>query len=131
MTPLDNNPFILQGWKLFEEKNGQPRTLVHGLQNRSRMIELNVWLKKAPGTPGFCFFPTFIAAKKYLPRFTARANKLQLARVYLLNTSVSTWYHHADMFSLDENDWYGRIPGEVLCTSQWPENLMALTTPSL
>ena len=74
----------MKAYKLFEKKNGLPRTLVHGLPQdgqRSRALPLDTWLEAEAGTPGFNLFSTREAALEYLPRFTVRAPQLVLCEV--------------------------------------------------
>jgi hypothetical protein len=79
------NGGFTQGWKLFEAKDGLPRSLVHSLLiedgKRSRIYKLGTAIKKEPGTPGFNFFQTKEEALRYLPRFRKRASRLVLCSI--------------------------------------------------
>jgi len=75
------------GFKLFEDKGGMPRSLVHGLPDdrgkRSRVYPLNIWLNAEEGTPGFNCFTNPQDLLDYLPRFKVRAPSLYACRVLL------------------------------------------------
>lgn len=98
------------GWKFFEERNGMPRTLVHGMPRdgkRSRMYDLDLWLECESGTPGFNFFKDKRLAIAYLPRFRVRAKDLVLCEV-----ETSDVYHK-------EGSSYYLAKNMIIGTTAW------------
>lgn len=104
------------GYKFFELKDGNPRSLVHGMLQdgkRSRMYPVGTFVKKEPGTPGFNLFLTKEAALNYLPRFRVRKDRLVLCRVsYALEgLTQSKNYALAQEIMIFTKDWRNALLG--------------------
>jgi hypothetical protein len=107
------------GYKLFEERRGEPCTLVHGMpsgffrEQRSRIFELGKWVEKEPDTPGFNFFLDFEILKLYLPRFKVRAPRLFMCSIYVDNVThkLNSNYYLAEKIFIKPSSWRNRIQG--------------------
>jgi len=103
-------------YKLFEEKYGMPRSLVHGMPTedggRSRMFPLDEWLDSEPGKPGFNCFEDPRALINYYPRFRVRANRLRACRVHVSIPNVPSIgdnYQKYYKMIIYQDDWRNRI----------------------
>jgi hypothetical protein len=119
------------GFKLFEEKNSEPRSLVHGMPDnqgkRSRIYPLNIWLRSEEGTPGFNCFTHPQALLDYLPRFKVRASSLYACRVMLKNPvpSTSPNYRMFKEMCISSYDWNNAIvPADVDYYEEYTERLI-------
>lgn len=84
------------GWKIFEVKNGQPRSLVHTFAHnnqRTRIFPVGDWVYADPNTKGFNFFLSEEAALRYLPRFRVRAPQLVICPIVLWKPIVHRSYY--------------------------------------
>lgn len=115
---------ICTAYKLFEEKDGMPRSLVHGMPTedgrRSRMFPLDEWLDSEPGKPGFNCFKDPRALIKYYPRFRVRAPKLVACRVQVSIPNVPRIgdnYQKYYKMIINKYDWDERIVPHNLYTN--------------
>jgi hypothetical protein len=109
------------GYKLFENKGGRPKTLVHTLHipgvGRTRLLPLSAAIEKDPGTKGFNFFLSLDAAIHYLPRFKVRAPNLRLCKIWFSSPTSSplrSSYALSPRILIEEQDWQDSILGANL-----------------
>jgi hypothetical protein len=103
-------------YKLFEEKDGMPRSLVHGMPTedgrRSRMFPLDEWINSETGKPGFNCFDNPAALLQYYPRFRVRASRLVACQVYVkapYTPHIRDSYQRYRSMFIYEDDWNNRI----------------------
>ena len=102
-------------WKLFEERNGYPISLVHGMPffdgTRSRMFPLDVILTQEEGTPGFNCFLELDKLIAYLPRFRVRAPRLCICAVDIGAYEQRTNYILTPQLLIHSSEWDKRLRG--------------------
>jgi hypothetical protein len=115
-TALMQSHSTYTAYKLFEEKNGMPRSLVHGMPTedgrRSCMFLLDEWIDSETGKPGFNCFEDPRALLKYYPRFRVRADRLVACRVYVSIPNVPRIgdnYQKYYKMIIYSDDWHNRI----------------------
>jgi hypothetical protein len=121
-------PPTYTAYKLFEEKDGMPRSLVHGMPTedgrRSRMFPLDEWIDSEPGKPGFNCFEDPIALLKYYPRFRVRAPKLVACRIQVSVPNVPRLgdnYQKYYKMIIYPDDWYNRVKPHELGISDFDD----------
>jgi hypothetical protein len=118
-----HNPKVIYGnteqgraaYKLFEEQDDQPKSLVHGLPGgyrRSRIFPVDRWIGAERGKPGFNCFDDPVDLLCYYPRFRVRAPRLVACKVhvndpYILRTKCN--YQQYGTLIIYEEDWVDRI----------------------
>lgn len=105
---------MIEAWKLFEEKAGLPRSLVHGI-NGSRTFKLDANIEKDLGTPGFNVFSSLQELCWYLPKFKVRALNLYASKVLVSNQlSKTPNYLRYETIHIPSFEWDQRIKGSKL-----------------
>jgi hypothetical protein len=107
-------------WKLFEEQNGLPISLVHGMPQfeggRSRKFLLDELLTREEGTPGFNCFLDLDMLIQYLPRFKVRAPRLNVCAVSIDKfwEQRKSVYVLSPMLYISGIEWAKRMKGSDL-----------------
>lgn len=106
-------------WKLFEERNGMPISLVHGMPyngTRSRRFKLDTWLFREDETPGFNCFLGLDNLIRYLPRFKVRAPRLQICAITIpaIEHRPNSVYGLSTSMFISSIEWSKRMKGSDL-----------------